>query len=70
MSLKRISTNFSTMEEIQTRLKSEEAKKARNLLETAMSSMQAFKVVKDQISKDVLLGKNTIFIFNKDNKKE
>lgn len=56
MSLKQISTNYKTMSEIQERLASNEAKKARRLLETAMSARQAFKIMETQVTKDVLRG--------------
>lgn len=61
MSLKKISTNYNTMEEIRSRLATNEAKKARRLLETAMSARQAFKIMETQVTKDVMRGINTSF---------
>lgn len=44
------------MLEIQTRLQSDEASKARKLLATAMSHFEAMKLVRGQIEKTVLNG--------------
>lgn len=44
------------MEEIQNRLSTNEAKKARRLLETVMEARQAFVIVQTQITKDVMRG--------------
>jgi len=49
------------MEEIRSRLATNEAKKARRLLETAMSARQAFKIMETQVTKDVMRGINTSF---------
>lgn len=62
MSLLKISTNYSTMQEIQQRLATEEAKKARRLLETAMSVRQAFQVIQAQVTADVLRGERSNFV--------
>lgn len=43
-----------TKEEIQTRLQSKEADKARKLLAQAMSHFQAQRIVKDHITKQVI----------------
>ena len=61
MSLQRISTSYSSMDEINKRLASNEAKKARRLLETVMNASQAFKVVRTRITNDVLSGTPTTF---------
>lgn len=61
MSLLKISTNYKTMEEVQQRLVTNEAKKARALLETAMSSHQAFRVLRAQVFKDIMGGVPTSF---------
>lgn len=45
-----------TMQEIQKRLQSAEAAKARKLLETAMGHMQAFNIVKNTITQQVISG--------------
>lgn len=50
------------MQEVQERLASNEAKKARALLETAMSARQAFQVMREQILKDVMQGTSTSFV--------
>lgn len=62
MSLLKISTNYKTMEEIRQRLATDEAKKARRLLETAMSVRQAFQVIETQVTKDVLRGERSNFV--------
>lgn len=49
------------MEEVRQRLLTNDAKKARELLELAMSARQAFQVLRTQVMKDVLLGNPTSF---------
>lgn len=61
MSLQKISTNYKVMKEVQERLDTNEAKKARQLLETAMSARQAFQVMREQVMKDVMRGTPTSF---------